>query len=138
MALPPPEPVPLAIVHDRAGVDAAVTFSIHQDRPIIILLAPQLAYTAGPAVAHAMIPDPLPSCAIVTLDCGDDPGVVIRAMECGWTRIVTTNSHEDILDRARSAGLILWHPDSLFGRHRVHVNLEPGMDPERALAALLD
>jgi len=136
MTTPPPAAVPVVVVHDSFGAEAAVNYALARNRPLIILYSASIALAGGPAVARAMVPDFGPASLLHILDCGSDAGCARRAMEVGWSHILINETDRQMMVTvtalARQTDSTVWET-SIFMRSRKALNLEGHSDPSTAL-----
>lgn len=140
MTTPPPAAVPVVVVHDSVGAEAAVNHALARNRPLVILYSSVLALAGGPAVARAMIPDSGPASLPHILDCGSDAGCARHAMEVGWSHILIEQTDKQLMETitalARQTDTIVWET-SLFIQGRKVLNLEGNSDPSTAIDMVL-
>ena len=94
-------PSRVVIVHTREHAAAARAAAEKTGVAVILLSAPHLATMGGPLYAKALMGD-ASEWVMPVLDCGDDPGLVWRAADVGWTHILFRGS-DALLEKARSA-----------------------------------
>ncbi|RMF10969.1 MAG: hypothetical protein D6763_04480 [Alphaproteobacteria bacterium] len=132
-AAPPPADHALVVVHDKAQAQAAIAYAATHDHPLIVMFSPALALAGGPVLARAMLPRTLPGPVTFALDCGNDPGVALRAVQVGWTHLVTGGT----CSLPEDLPVTLWTRDVLFGGGRRVVNLHDDRQPASTLRRVL-
>jgi hypothetical protein len=140
MMTPPPAAVPVVVVHDSVGAEAAVNHALARNRSLIILYSSALALAGGPEVARSMIPDSGPAALLHVLNCGSDAGCARCAMEVGWSHILIDETAEslekELLSLPPPETVMIWET-SEFMQGRNMVNLEGCDDPSAVLDRVL-
>jgi hypothetical protein len=84
--------------HDRSHVEAALAAATDGNVEVALITPMGGAASVGPEVylemyrgGHARFPN---TKSTAMIDCGDDAGMAMRALRCGWRHLVFTGRHD--------------------------------------------
>lgn len=127
-------PMKVVVVSNQRHILAV---SAYAGRPELVsglslLTSPAAAGYMGPRILKALTDQAAPVPAII--DCGDDPGLVMRALACGWRHFVYTGPAESKIQSLLSQSKALLHDPKIFERRLV---LARNRSPEPILGDFL-